>query len=135
MGADLGHQEDHFTASAPQRPAHNGLSLAVVVLPCVVEESYASVDRLLDELDILVQGRHIAEMMATHTNSGNVLPRAPKFTINHVRRLPCRRCCSFPDTRDAGYRSHSTCTDFEKVPSTCFHLSAVGPFLLDVSLR
>src|SRR3984885_15527850 len=135
MGADLCHQENLFAAPAAERPAQDGLSLAVVILPCVVEEIYAGVDRLLDELHCLVQGRHIAEMMTTHPNSGNVLARAPKFSINHPWRLPCRRCCSLPDTRDAGYRSHSTCTDFEKVPSTCFHLSAVGPFLLDVSLR
>src|ERR1700730_4234847 len=128
MGADLCHQENLFTASAPERPAQDGLSLAVVILPCVVEESNAAVDRLVDELHCRVQGRHIAEMMTTYPDSGNVRTRAPEFPINHVWRLPCRRCCSLPDTRDARYRSHSTCTDFEKVPSICFHLSAVGSF-------
>src|ERR1700733_6087680 len=124
MGADLCHQENLFAASAPERPAQDGLSLAVVILPCVVEESNAGVDRLVDELHCRVQGRHIAEMMTTHPDSGDVRTRAPKFPIDHVWRLPCRRCCSFLDTRDAGYRSNSTCTDFEKDPSTCFHLYA-----------
>src|ERR1700693_3697945 len=102
MGADLCHQENLFAAPAPQRPAQDGLSLAVVILPCVVEESCAGVARLLVELHCLGEGRHVAEMMTTHPNSGNVLTRAPKFPINHVWRLPCRRCRSLPNTRDAG---------------------------------
>src|ERR1700722_3148952 len=124
MGADLCHQEHLVAASVPERSAQDGLSLAVVILPGVVEESNAGVDRLVDELHRLIQGWHIAEMMTTHADRGDVRTRASKFPINHVWRLPSGRCCLFPDTRDAGYRSYSPRTDFEKVPSTCIHLCA-----------
>src|ERR1700733_15449007 len=96
MGADLCHQEHFVAAPVPKRPAQDGLGLAVVILPSVVEESNACIDGLVNELHRLIQGRYIAEMMTTHSNSGNVGIRISKFAINHVSRLPCRRSGSFP---------------------------------------
>src|SRR5271155_147859 len=96
MGADLRNQEHLFAPPAPERPAQDGLSLAVVILTGVVEKSNACVYRLLDELHRLVQGRHIAKMMTTYADSGDACIRASEFSINHVARLPCSlfpRCC------------------------------------------
>src|SRR5271166_4993588 len=96
MGADLCHKEHLVAAPIPERPAQDGLSLAVVILPGVVEESNAGVYSLVDELHRLVQGRHIAEMMTTHPDGGNVRIRASKFAIDHVARALRWLCCSFP---------------------------------------
>src|SRR5271170_6877931 len=96
MGADLCHQEHLVAALVPERPAQDGLSLAVVILPGVVEKSNASVYRLVDELHRLVQGRHIAEMMPPHPDGGNVRISASKFAIDHVARTPRRSCGLFP---------------------------------------
>src|SRR6201997_1645436 len=135
MGADLCHQEHLFTAAVPECSAQDGLSLSVVVLPGVVEESNTGVYRLVNELNRLVQGRHIAEMMTTHTDSGNARIRASKFSIDHVARVLRRRCCSFPCCRrgdllrvcqGAGHGSHSTRTDFKKGPSSRLHLCTSG---------
>ena len=91
MGADLCHQEHLFAAPVPERSAQDGLSLAVVILPSVVEKSNAGVYCLMDELHRLVQP-HIAKMMTTHADSGNVHIRASKPPIDHVARVP-PRCC------------------------------------------
>src|SRR5271155_5585557 len=96
MGADLGHQEHLFEASVPERPAQDGLRLAVVILPGVVEESNAGVYRLVDELDRLVQRRYIAEMMNTHPNRGNLRPGVSESPIDHIARSPGR--CPRPDS-------------------------------------
>src|SRR5271163_3964319 len=96
MGADLGHQEHLVASPVPERPAQDGLRLAVVILPGVVEESNAGVYRLLDELHRLVQGRHIAKMMTTYADNGDACIRASESAINHASRLPCSlfpRCC------------------------------------------
>src|SRR6185369_999564 len=92
MGADLSHQEHLFAAPVPERSAQDGLSLAVAILPSVVEKSNAGVYCLMDELHRLVQRRHIAEMMTTHSNSRNAHSGASKPPIDHVALVPCRRC-------------------------------------------
>src|SRR5580704_10957305 len=101
--ADLCHQEDLVAANAPECPAQDGLRLAVVILPSVVEESDAGVDRLVNELHRFVQGRHIAEMMTTHSNSRNAHILASEFAVDHVTRSPRRRNSSlfcYPKGRD-----------------------------------
>src|ERR1700733_505702 len=98
MGADLCHQEHLFAASVPQRPAQDGLRLAVVILPGVVEESNAGVCRLVDELDRLVQRRYIAKMMTTHPNSGNLHPSASESPIDHIARSPAAAAACSPDS-------------------------------------
>ena len=92
MGADLCHQEHLFAAPIPERSAQDGLSLAVVILPSVVEKSNAGVYSLMDELHRLVHRWRIAKMMTTHPDSGNVHIRASKPPIDHVARVPRRRC-------------------------------------------
>ena len=61
--ANLGHQED-FVAPALEAAAHPVFRLAVVVFPAVVEERDARVDGLVDQLDGVVHGLQIAEMMS-----------------------------------------------------------------------
>ena len=92
MGADLCHQKHLFAAPVPERSAQDGLSLAVVILPGVVEKSNAGVYCLMDELHRLVQGLHISEMMTTHPDRGNVHIRASKSPIDHVALAFRRRC-------------------------------------------
>src|SRR6202034_752254 len=120
MGADLCHQKHLFAAPVPERSAQDGLSLAVVILPSVVEKSNAGVYCLMDELHRLVQRRHIAEMMTTHPDSGDVHIRASKPPIDHVARLP-RRCCRW--WQNGGCGGPPPRTDFKKVPSSRIHLN------------
>src|SRR5580704_2598764 len=96
MSADLCHQEHFFAATVPERSAQDGLSFAVVIFPGVVEKSNAGVDRLVNELYRLVQRIHISEMMTTNSNSRNARILASEFSINHVARLPHRRCRRSP---------------------------------------
>src|SRR6201984_1887890 len=86
MGADLCHKEHLVAAPVPERPAQDGLGLAVVILPGIVEESNPGVYRLVNELHRFVQGWHITEMMATDPNRGNMHIRASKSAIDHVPR-------------------------------------------------
>src|SRR5580658_4074915 len=88
MGADLRHQEHFVAAPVPERPAQDRLSLAVVVLPGVVEEANTCIYGLMNELHRFIQGWYIAEVMTTHADSRDVFTGASKFAINHVSRPP-----------------------------------------------
>src|SRR5579871_764972 len=133
MCADLCHQEHLVTTPVPQRPAQDGLGLAVVVFPSVVEESNASINRLVDKLDRLVQGCHIAEVMAADPDSRNLRTCASKLAINHFshsRRWPCGLSLGPSEggrgllrgTRDTGCRSYYTRAGFQECPSSRIHL-------------
>src|ERR1700756_3805175 len=134
MGADLCHQEHLFAAPVPERSAQDGLSLAVVILPSVVEKSNAGVYCFVNELHRLVQRRHIAEMMTTHPNSGNVFTRTSKAAIDHVALVPRWRSPRSPwfcigdvpvrICRGGGCGGHSTGADSKKVPPSRIHLYA-----------
>src|ERR1700691_2740915 len=96
MSADLCHQEHFFAATIPERSAQDGLSLAVVIFPGVVEKSNAGVDRLVNELYRLVQRIDISEMMTTNSNSRNARILASEFSIDHIAPVPHRRCRRSP---------------------------------------
>src|SRR5262249_45310890 len=59
VGADLGHEEG-LVPAALQGPAEPGLGPAVPVLPAVVEERGAGVDRLVNEPGGLVERGEVA---------------------------------------------------------------------------
>ena len=68
MGADLRHQEC-LIAFALQRNAEHSFTLAVVIVPCVIEEIDPGIHRLSDDLIglVLILGR--AEVVTAHSEA------------------------------------------------------------------
>jgi hypothetical protein len=83
--ANLGHQED-LVAPALQGVPQPLLAPAVVILPGVVEESQARVDRLVDESDRGLQRGHGAEVIAAEPEDRDALTRAPQRPARDRRR-------------------------------------------------
>src|SRR5438552_12811020 len=81
----LGHQED-LVAPALQRVPQPLLAPAVVVLPGVVEECQARVDRLVDEGDRVRQRGHGAEVIAAEPEDRDALARAAERPTRDRRR-------------------------------------------------
>ena len=77
VGADLGHQED-LVAPTLEGLAHPLLALAVVVLPGVVEEVDAGIDRLVDDGDGFLEGRGVAQAVAAQPDDGDRLLGPPE---------------------------------------------------------
>ena len=70
---ELGHEERLLAISVAERLAHATLALAVVVVPAVVEEVHAVVERAPDDADgLLLAGD--AEVVSAHAEDGD--PRA-----------------------------------------------------------
>ena len=68
--ADLGHQE-HRVPAILDRASHSPLALAVVILPGVVEEVDAGVDRFVNDPNRLGDGPGFAEVIAAESEDGH----------------------------------------------------------------
>jgi hypothetical protein len=83
---DLGHQEDLLPIAALQRLPHPELALALVVVPRVVQEVDAVVDRGADDpdaeglLDVLQ-----AQVPSAETDRRDPFPRAAEHAVRHIR--------------------------------------------------
>ena len=94
--ADLGHQED-LVAPALEGLAHPLFALAVVVLPGVVEEVDAGIDRLVNDGDGFLEGRGIAQAVAAQPDDRDRLLGAPERLVRDlvgagVAQLELGRC-------------------------------------------
>jgi len=70
VGADLGHEE-HAVAAVRNRPAHALFADAVVVLPGVVHERHAGVDRLVHDPNGLANRADLPEVIAADAKDGD----------------------------------------------------------------
>ena len=83
MRADLGHQED-LVPTALETAPEPILCPAVPVLPTVVEKRDSRVDRLMDQLDRKVDGLGVAQMVATHSECGNLYVRPSERPLRNL---------------------------------------------------
>ena len=83
---DLRHQEGLVAVAAlGQRGAHAHLALAVVVVPAVVEEIDAAVERRLDQLDgQRCIDRRLADVGAAEADRRDLLAGAAEWPVEHV---------------------------------------------------
>ena len=79
---DLGHQEGLLAVAVLEGLAHPLLALAVVVIPGVVEEIEAAVERRADDLKALLLGDP-PDVSAADADEGDLLPRAPEGAVRH----------------------------------------------------
>src|SRR6267378_1087717 len=72
---DLGHEKDLLSVAVPERLSHAGLALAVVVVPAVVQEVDATIDRRSNdpETELLVDPVQ-SEMPAPKADRGDSFP-------------------------------------------------------------
>src|SRR5262245_1212090 len=75
--AGLRHQE-HTLSAVRDGPAHPAFAFAVVVLPGVVEEVHAGVDRRVDDADCLLDGFDQAQVIAAQTDDRDEIVVAAK---------------------------------------------------------
>src|SRR4029450_13241887 len=91
---ELSHQEDTLAIAVAQRVAHPPLALAVMVVPAVVHEGAAAIDRRADDADALRRILRHADMEAAQAQRRYALARLAELTVGHVagvRRLQCVR--------------------------------------------
>ena len=79
---ELRHEKDAVAVSVRERLAHAALALAAVVVPAVVEERHAMVDRLADDRDRLGLRGH-AEVKAPDPEHRDGHARPPEGTHGH----------------------------------------------------
>src|SRR4029077_18943911 len=73
LAIDLGHQERLLAVTVAQRLAHANLALAIVVVPAVVEEADAGIERRANDANaLLLIGLH-ADVVAAEAHNGNFL--------------------------------------------------------------
>src|SRR5882762_8002060 len=85
LAIDLGHQERLLTVTVAQRLAHANLALPIVIVPAVVEEVDAGIERRADDANaLLLIGLH-ADVVAAEAHNGNFLAgTAERATRNGV---------------------------------------------------
>src|SRR4029453_2702850 len=94
---DLGHQQDLRAVPVAQRLAHAQLAAAVVIVPAVVHERDAVIDRLANDADALPLVGGPPELWPCGAADPPALPRPPECAVEHVAPLdggagdPCTR--------------------------------------------
>ena len=89
---DLGHQEGALAVAVAQRVAHPDVAAAVVVVPAVVHEGHAVIDRGADDADggLFVPG--LADVEAAQARAARPRrPSAPACASASCPRAACRR--------------------------------------------
>src|SRR5262249_33274976 len=84
---DLRHQEDLRAIAVAQRLAHAQLAAAVVVVPAVVHEGDAVIDRMPDDADALGLIGRPTDVVAAETDERDLLARRAERPIQHVAPL------------------------------------------------
>jgi hypothetical protein len=79
---DLRHQEDLLPVTIAERLAHPDLTDTVVVVPAVIHESDAAIDRGPKQADALIGLLLSPKVIAAYANGGNTFSCAAKFTID-----------------------------------------------------
>ncbi len=88
---DLCHEESFLPVTVAQRFAHADLTLAVVVVPAVVEERDAAVESGADDADaFLLVGLH-AEVVAAQAYHGNLFARVAQDSSGNGGAIGCVR--------------------------------------------
>src|SRR5262245_8098039 len=84
---DLRHQEDLRAVAVAQRLAHAQLAAPVVVVPAVVHEGDAAIDRVPDDADSLDLVGRAADMVTAEADERHLLARSAERSIQHVALL------------------------------------------------
>ena len=84
---ELRHQEHSLAIPVAQRVPHAALALAVVIVPAVVEEGDAAIDRRSDDADALGRILRPADVMAAEADGRDLLAGSSQDSIDHVSRL------------------------------------------------
>jgi hypothetical protein len=84
MRADLRHQEDRLAPIGDGAP-HAPLALALVILPGVVEEVDAVIDRLVDDAHSLGHRWRLTQVVAAEAEDGDEISVTPKGTPGNLR--------------------------------------------------
>src|SRR5689334_4341214 len=94
---DLGHQECLLPVTIPEGFAHAAFTLAVVVIPAVVEEIHAAVEGAAHNTDAerLVHAGN-GEMPPSYSDAGDFFPCASEVAIRHLRTAIGLRHASLP---------------------------------------
>ena len=83
LAIDLGHQERLLTVTVAQRLAHANLTLPIVIVPAVVEEIDAGIERRADDVNaLLLIGLH-ADVVAAEAHNRNFLAGTAKRTARN----------------------------------------------------
>ncbi len=77
--ADLGHQKHFVAVAAPQRLAHPFFGSVIVVLPGVIEEIDAAVDRLMHDRGRLLEGCGGAKVMPSQAEHRDLIGMPAEF--------------------------------------------------------
>ena len=81
---DLRHQEHLVAIAAGQRLAHTHFARAIVIVPTVIEEGNAAVDRPPDQLNgVLLRERRLADVVSAQTDGGHALAGAAEGAVDH----------------------------------------------------
>ena len=99
---DLGHQENPLSITVLEGIAEADLALAVVIVPAIVHERYALVDRAASNAGRLGGIRNRTEVEPTQADERDVFTRSAERTVDHVALADHVRA---PGTRCVGSRS------------------------------
>src|SRR6185436_15814968 len=81
---DLCHQKDALSVSIAQRFAHADFASAVMIVPAVIQEVNAAVDRFANEPNAFFLVTRHANVVPTQANGGDLLASASQLSINHL---------------------------------------------------
>src|SRR4051794_6774324 len=84
MRADLGHEEDLLAPAVGERLSHPDLAHALVVLPRVVHEGDAGVDRLVQQRGRIALGADLSEVEASEAEGRHGLTGASEWTTRDL---------------------------------------------------
>src|ERR1700683_3098487 len=83
VAVDFGHQEGLVAITIEQRFAHAYFTLAIIVVPAVIEEINSAIERGTDDTNAFLLGRLPAHMPTTEADARNLLAGAAQGAIRN----------------------------------------------------